>query len=148
MTAETLAPVVRLTRRLPGTPEQVFDAWTDPAKFRHWMAPGTLVVARAEADLRVGGRFELVMQGAQGDYPHHGTYRELDRPRRIVFTWISPATGSLPSVVTIELAPTFGGTDLTLTHEQLAPDRVADHRRGWDGIGDKLDAWLRDGMPV
>lgn len=137
------APVARLTRRLPGTLEQVFDAWTDPGKFRQWLAPGPMQVSRAEADVRVGGRFALTMKGDQGEYPHHGTYREVDRPRRLVFTWLSPATGNEPSLVTIELKPTFGGTDLTLTHEKLPPDKVADHQRGWDSIGEKLDAWLR-----
>ena len=34
MSSATLAPMARLTPRLPGTPEQVFDAWTDPRQFR------------------------------------------------------------------------------------------------------------------
>ena len=141
----TFSPAARITRRLPGTPEQIFDAWTDPRQFRVWMAPGGMVVSHATADLKVGGAYELVMRGDSGEIPHHGVYREIDRPRRLVFTWQSPFTGPEPSVVTIELKPTFGGTDLTLTHEKLPADQVEAHQRGWNSVGEKLEAWLGAG---
>lgn len=147
MNIATLAPVARVTRRLAATPEQVFDAWTDPQKFRHWMAPGDTHVSSARADLRVGGAFEVVMSNSTKDLPHHGVYLAIDRPHRVVFTWESHATGPEPSVVTLELKAVEGGTELTLTHEKLPADQIKGHTWGWTGIADNIETWLQAGAP-
>src|SRR5207245_9500003 len=36
---------------------------------------------------------------------HTGTYREIDRPHRLVFTWSSPATHFRDSIVTVTFQP-------------------------------------------
>src|SRR3954469_17050162 len=82
----TDAPVI-VQRVLPVTPDQAFDAWLEPAELRDWMGPLTDV----EVDARVGGRFRIVMgrdDADGGPIEHTGEYRELDRPNRIVFTWV------------------------------------------------------------
>ena len=55
-TSETIG--MRLTRELPATPEEVFDAYTDAEKQKIWYSildeePG---VVEIEVDLRVGGK--------------------------------------------------------------------------------------------
>ena len=37
---------VRVDRRLPATPEEVFDAWTDPATLQKFMVPHSVLRAR------------------------------------------------------------------------------------------------------
>ncbi len=135
---------LRIVRVLPASPEEVFDAWTDPRSLAVWMAPGSVRRSEVEADPRVGGRFRIVMKGPDSDHEHAGEYLVVDRPRRLVFTWISKATAGRPTTVTVELRPRGPGeTELVLTHEGL-PDEAAtaSHRSGWGDIVQKLGAEL------
>ena len=132
-------PVVRIVRRLPASPSEVFDAWIDVESLKQWMCPGTSRVSAAELDPRVGGRFRIVMSDERGDTEHTGEYRELRRPERLVFTWISKPTLDRETVVTIELRPVGKDTELTLTHERLPNDEARkSHQRGWASIAEKL----------
>ena len=136
------AAALRLVRVLQAPPEEVFDAWTDAASLAVWMAPGAVSRSVVELDARVGGRFRIVMKGPDCDHVHEGEYLVVERPRRLVFTWISAATGGLATTVTVELVPRGRGeTELTLTHEGL-PDEAAreQHGSGWGDILRKLGA--------
>ena len=139
------SPSVRVVRRLPARPEEVFDAWIDAESLRVWMCPGATHVASAEVDPRVGGKFRIVMRAAQGDVEHSGRYREIRRPERLVFTWASNNTGGRETLVTIELRPQGAETELTLTHEGLADeDARTRHRAGWTSIVEKLAGVLAE----
>jgi uncharacterized protein YndB with AHSA1/START domain len=129
-------------RALPYQPTAVFAAWTDPVRLARWMSP--FGRAEVEADLRVGGRFRIVMHGPDRAIEHTGEYREVDPPRRLVFTWCSPYTGSEASVVTVELRQVDDGTELTLTHAQLPADQVESHGGGWGSILDQLARHLAE----
>ena len=139
-----MSTTLRIVRVLPAPPEEVFDAWTDAGSLAAWMAPGSVRRAVVELDARVGGRFRIVMQGPDCDHPHEGEYLVVERPRRLVFTWISAATGGLATTVSVELAPHGRGeTELTLTHEGLPDEAAGDrHRSGWGDILRKLGASL------
>jgi len=54
---------------------------------------------------------------------HVGTYREIDRPRRLVFTWGIAEESSDENGVTIEIRATDAGCEFTLRHE-LDPKRA------------------------
>jgi uncharacterized protein YndB with AHSA1/START domain len=75
-----------------------------------------------------------------------GTYVEVDRPRKLVFTWNGPLTNNVNTLVTVELYPRGDETDLVLTHERLpTPAIVEGHTRGWGHILDHLaDAVSKD----
>jgi uncharacterized protein YndB with AHSA1/START domain len=61
-----------------------------------------------------------------------GTYVEVDRPCKLVFTWIGSLTNNVNTLVTVELYPRGDETDLVLTHERLpTPAIVEGHTRGW-----------------
>lgn len=140
---ESKDPVLRIVRRLPASPEEVFDAWIDVDSLREWMCPGTSHVSAAEVDPRVGGRFRIVMRNEAGDTAHSGEYRELRRPERLAFTWISEHTLDRETLVTVELRAVGEETELTLTHERLPDDDARrKHERGWTGIVEKLAARL------
>jgi len=130
---------LRLTRRLAASPEEVFDAWCDAALLRQWFQPGNISLPVIELDLRVGGAYRIVMRDEDDDYDHHGEYVEVERPRRLAFTWISPATKGETTLVTIELEPDGDGTALTLTHARLPGDEAAArHRGGWSNVLESL----------
>lgn len=134
------APRVRLERMLPSPIEDVFAAWTDPQAMAQWLSPTGR--AEVEADVRVGGRLRVVMVGDGRRIEHTGEYREVDPPRRLVFSWISPYTGGEPSLVTVRLtAESDTETHLVLVHEHLPADAVESHGGGWSGILDNLERY-------
>ena len=138
--AKTLEDVaVQLTRRLSAPPEEVFDAWCDAALLRQWFQPGNMALPVIELDLRVGGAYRIVMRDADGDYDHHGAYVAIERPSRLAFTWISPATKGETTLVTVTFEPDGDGTALTLTHERLPSEEAAgQHRGGWTNVLESL----------
>jgi uncharacterized protein YndB with AHSA1/START domain len=135
--------MIRLQRLLPASPQEVFDAWTDPESLRHWFCPGTVSLTGVELDVRVGGQFRIVMRDETKDLVHAGEYREVTPPQRLVFTWRSSATYNQETLVTIELHPKGNETELVLTHERL-PDASAagKHESGWRDAVRKLAVYL------
>ena len=119
--------------------EKLFAAWLDPETVRQFMAPGTSRVSKLDWAPKVGGDF-LVEMTDDDVVPHTGRFLEIDRPRRIVFTWNSPYAGK-NTQVTLDFAQTGDKALLTLTHERL-PTALAieQHTGGWKGIIEKLDA--------
>jgi uncharacterized protein YndB with AHSA1/START domain len=105
---------------------------------RLWMSPvGT---AEAEVDLRVGGSFRVVMKGEGRVIEHSGEYTVVEEPRRLAFTWSSPYTGPVPSLVTVELEPDGRyGTRLRLVHSQLPAAAADSHRTGWGAMLTRLE---------
>ena len=131
---------IEIQRRLDAPVDEVFRWWTDPKLLQEWMSPQGTV--EAEVDLRIGGALRIVMRGDGMEIEHHGTYMEIEPPRRLVFTWTSRFTGPHPSVVTIELEPDGGATRLHLIHRQLPEAATASHRGGWGAMLDRLEGRL------
>jgi uncharacterized protein YndB with AHSA1/START domain len=130
------AVVVRRTIAAP--PDVLFDAWLDPIALASWMRPGTVLTTTASVDARVGGRYEIIMTGATDVYPHRGVYRAIDRPRRLVFTWISPPTENRETLVTVDFIPRGDRTEVVVTHEQLPASAQPAHSNGWTGALERL----------
>jgi uncharacterized protein YndB with AHSA1/START domain len=81
-----------------------------------WMFPNGEII-RAEIDTRVGGSFSFVDLRNGEEIDHRREYLEIDRPRRLVFTWGVPKASPDFARVIIEIIPIETGSDLTLTHE-------------------------------
>jgi uncharacterized protein YndB with AHSA1/START domain len=137
---ETAGATVQLRRRVRASAEQVFDLWTKPDLMVRWMSPYPGAVdCKASSDLRPGGAFSLVMTSAESSREVSGTYVHIDRPRKLVFTWIGPLTNNVNTLVTVELTPRGDETDLVLTHERLPTSAIVEgHTRGWGHILDHL----------
>ncbi len=132
-------PRVVVERILPATPAEVFAAWLDRDTLREFIGPGDAGSADVEIDPRAGGRFRIIMWLEGRGIEHVGEYRVIDPPRRLVFTWRSPATENRPTLVTIECTPHEDGTRLVLVHEQLPSTEAAErHEKGWSVRIDKL----------
>jgi uncharacterized protein YndB with AHSA1/START domain len=128
-------PKVIVRREIAAPAQELFDAWLDPASLAVWMRPGGMPRATVKTDPRVGGSFEIVMHAESGPIPHTGTYKEIDRPRRLVFTWNSPAAKQIDSLVTVEFRPARGATEIVLTHEKLpSAESAGMHTKGWSDI--------------
>jgi len=136
--------VLRLTRHFDASPERVFDAWLDPATAGRWLfATPTGQMTRVQIDARVGGKF-LLIRREEDDVEHIGEYLEVDRPRRLVFTFKVPKYSAEMTKVSIDIVPDGTGCNLTLTHEGVLPEWSDRTRQGWTMILDNLDGQLHD----
>lgn len=74
-----------LTRELDAPRSLVYRAWADPELFKHWWGPHRTTNRYTSVDARVGGRFRLLMGGADGnEYAMNGAIVELQPEHRIV----------------------------------------------------------------
>jgi predicted dithiol-disulfide oxidoreductase (DUF899 family)/uncharacterized protein YndB with AHSA1/START domain len=136
------APSLSLKRALKAPAEKVFAAWTQPEALKRWFAPrSAMVVPLAQTDVRVGGRFRIVMRAPDGEeFRVGGTYKEIVAGRKLVFTWAWESTPERQSLVTVDITPTPGGCELTLTHELFVDEAARDrHRQGWSSSLERLD---------
>jgi uncharacterized protein YndB with AHSA1/START domain len=138
---ETAAEV---RRRLAAPPAKVFDAFADPALVSRWLTPGPDVsLTIVEFEFRVGGayRFTYHVPGREPMFVN-GTYRVIEPPSRIVFSWnIEPPDehAGVQSEVIITLTPQGPGTELVIRHLQLTqPGAAPRHAAGWSGALDQL----------
>lgn len=119
-------------RVLDATPEEVFQAWTEPDELASWLAGEGRVLRSA---LAVDGLLYIEMGFGGKAFPHYGRYLRVEPPRLLEFTWVSAGTKGLESVVTVTLAPEGRGTRLTLTHAGLPDDADGrGHEEGWGGF--------------
>lgn len=123
-----------ITRFLPVSREQVFDAWLDPEMLARFMRPGDMPESTVEVDPRVGGSFRIIMNHERPAGEHWGRYLVIERPSRLSFTWMSANTDRRETVVTVEFREKGKGTELTLTHSRLPTGRGDMHRKGWTAI--------------
>jgi len=120
----------------------VFRAWTDPEWTTRWFAPRGATCPHAETDVRVGGAFRLCIRSSDGkDHWAAGTYREVDRPTRLIFSWKWEFDDAPPEEMLIELefVERDGGTEMTLTQTRFGSEAGRDaHERGWTSAFDAL----------
>jgi uncharacterized protein YndB with AHSA1/START domain len=112
--------------RVAASPDTVFDYFTDPAKMAQWIGEATL-------DPRPGG---VCRVSPCGHATMLGEYVEIDRPRKVTFTWgweeVLFATPPQSTLVEVSLTPDGEDTIVRLAHRRLKPEAVAFHRVGWD----------------
>lgn len=122
---------ITVRRTIEASAEEIFDAWLDAESLAAWMQPGEVLRTTARTDARVGGDYEVVMHTPSERILHRGTYQVIERPRRLVFTWISPATEQRESLVRVELEPRGSATEVVVTHERLPEREATSHTEGW-----------------
>ncbi|MFN8421832.1 MAG: SRPBCC domain-containing protein [Phycisphaerae bacterium] len=133
-------PVVRVTRVIRAPRERVFDAWVRPELRRQWwIAGGKPALTTCELDARPGGRYCMKQRGGCTDeapdfeWEMEGQFVEVDRPRRLVFTWnVNHQPPVVDSRVTIDFNDVPGGTEIVLVHERLDTAALRDGTHdGW-----------------
>ena len=133
-------PDLTVTHRYAAAPERVFDAWLDPAiagKFLFATPTGTMI--KVEIDAKVGGRFNFTdRRPDMGDVEHVGAYLEIDRPRRLVFSFRVPKFSDQATTITLDFTPSGSGCEVTLTHQGVLDEYVKQTEQGWGMILDGL----------
>lgn len=120
-----------VTRTIPAPAEKVFDVWINPkSPGGPWFGGEKLIMNAA-----VDGLFYSLVKHEGRCWPHYGRFIEIDRPRRVSYTWVSEATKGLESVVTLDFRPQGDETEVTLTHSGLPDDEMGRrHKDGWTWI--------------
>ena len=136
-------------RRIVKAPrERVYKAWTTADDLRRWWGPGEFTTPEAEVDARPGGSYLLVMQPPAGDPMRLvGTYKEVQPPERLVYTWRWDTDWSdgHESLVTVEFIDKGDVTEVILNHDHFGPEGEDPYRDGWEGGLDKLETAVAHG---
>ena len=106
---------------IQATPEQVFDAYVQPA------VAASVIGGECTGDAQAGSDF------TQWNGYILGKHLELVRGERVVQEWTTTEwpKGAPPSRVELQLSGTGGGTELTMTHSSVPSEQAEDYRQGW-----------------
>ena len=125
---------VQVRHHFDASAERVFDAWLDPEKARQFLfATPAGEMVRVDIDARVGGKFNITERRDGEDAEHVGEYLEIERPRRLVFSFGDNVAFPVSRVV-IEIVADGSGCELTLTHERVLAEYEAQATEGWAGV--------------
>ena len=137
-------PTARVTRRINAAPERVFDAWLDPELLGRWMFGPNVreeEVLHLKVNPTIGGSFSFLVRRGEAEINHIGEYLEIDRPRRLVFTWgVRQDEGTEFSRMIVEVAPADGGSELKISQEMTPKwaDFVERAQGAWQRMADAL----------
>jgi uncharacterized protein YndB with AHSA1/START domain len=127
---------LRLTRVFDAPRQLVFRAWTDAEQMKRWFCPHEHWGLEVEVDPRVGGMYRIVMKDTDAKQDHivSGTFREVQAPERLVFTWQWESNPGFPeTLITVEFRDLAGKTELTFVHEGLPTAESRErHSHGWN----------------
>ncbi len=150
MTTDTAAPTatdtpeLRITRTLNAPQERVFAAWTDPAQLARWWGPKSFTLPAMEADIRPGGQWRACIRSPEGqDHWMGGTYKEIDPPERLVFSFAWEEPDALDTLITVTLKADGARTRLTFHQTPFRTTESRDsHMGGWTSCLERLDDFL------
>ncbi len=118
--------VVEVETRVEAPPHVVFGYFTEPELYARWQG------LSAELDPRPGGVYRVRMRSGLAV---RGEFVEVERPRRLVFTWGWEGDDSLPpgsSTVEVTFEPDGEATIVRLRHRGLPEEASAGlHEKGW-----------------
>ena len=140
--------------------EAVWQAWTNPEQLKQWWGPDNVSIPECEVDLRVGGRFYIVMEAgeAMGEFkgtkwPMDATFTVVESNSRLSYTakaWTEGAeeTTVIDQTTELVLSEENGKTKLNLTaaiHKVGLDAKMAVEGMQWgyNQQFDKLNTFLK-----
>ena len=110
--------VVKAEIEIEAPPERVFHSLTDPGELAAWWGSDDMYRTHDwQIDLREAGRWSVQTRATDGTQMSvHGTYIEIDPPRRLVYTWCPSWDDFAETTIEVDLQPTTGGTRVVVTH--------------------------------
>jgi len=123
--------------------ERVFAAFVDAEQLRSWWGPAGFTVPALEFRAVEETDYRIAMQPPDGDVFHiRGTFRAVEPPRRLGFTFIyeQPDPDDQETLVTLAFDSIDPGTRLTLDQGPFTTAaRLELHREGWTETLQRLE---------
>ena len=138
---------IRISRYFPESPQEVWQAWTDPKLVRSWFGsdPNGKVL-HASLDVRLGGTFEVTFRNSDDtQFTCAGTYKEIEKNQRLVFTWTWKDRPEVKELVTLVFQAEQTGTLMIFEHANIDAGTTHDYETGWKSTFDKLERTLSAG---
>ena len=131
---------ITISRTVAATPDRVFDAWTDVAQLARWWWP-QLASTTYDVDARAGGTYRIHSPAI--GITAWGEYTDVDRPRRLAFTWNwegegETDVGSVVDDVVVTFEPAGEGTLVTVAHTSVVHRDDGGAEQGWNDVMDRL----------
>ncbi|MGH9597140.1 MAG: SRPBCC family protein [Edaphobacter sp.] len=128
------SPSLVVSRTYPASIDRVFKAWTDANQLGQWFAPSDDYTTKAAVDLRIDHEYRFAITHKDGNvFTVFGTYRLIDSPNKLVYTWRWEGGPSADTLVTVDFTPEGDATKVTITHEQFVTTEDRDrHSDGWN----------------
>jgi uncharacterized protein YndB with AHSA1/START domain len=130
--ADTVVPIIRITRDFDATPSQLLRAHTDPELFARWIGPNGMDTRIVDWDATTGGRWRYVARRDGERYGFHGSFHEVTEDHIVqTFTF-----DGQPDGVALE----------TMWFENLGDGRARLHAQSLVDSFEGRDQWLASGM--
>jgi len=139
---------LRVERLIDASPEEVFDAYTDPEAQKIWYSildEGMIV--ENEVDLRVGGEW-VSKWGFTPDemFRETNVFEVVDRPHRLVSksSFNSPDGSTIETNVEVTFRAEGGKTLMTVVQSGFPAEEIRDFvaDTAWIGAFDRLNAYF------
>lgn len=139
---------LKVERLINASPEDVFDAYTNPEAQRVWFTIfNPEMIVEIEIDLRVGGK-SVITWGFSPDemYREANIFEVVDPPHRLVSksSYTSPDGSTLETVVEITFRAEAGKTLMTVVQSGFIDEGMRDFLadKAWIGAFDRLNAYF------
>ncbi|MFN3207769.1 SRPBCC family protein [Roseovarius sp.] len=141
------------TRTLKAPRALIWECWTTPEHIKHFFVPKPHGIESCEIDLRVGGRFNTVMNVDGQLMDNKGVYLEVVDQTRLVFTdtytegWAPVPDPFMTAILDLE-DDGQGGTIYTATARHRSPEAKKTHEDmgffdGWGTVATQLEEYAQ-----
>ena len=124
----------------------MFGAFSRADDLAEWWGPAGFTTPSLDYTPRVGDGYRIEMQPPDGaSFYLAGTFREVDPPHRLAFTfaWEEPDPDDVETLVELSFREAGEATELTLRQGDFKTEARRElHRNGWTDTFDKLERRL------
>jgi len=141
------------TRTINAPVSLVWECWTTPKHIKNFYVPKPHSIDECEIDLRVGGRFNTLMNVDGKQMANDGVYLEIEVGKRLVFTdtysegWKPAADPFMTAIIEFE-DDGNGATTYTATARHRTSDDRQTHEEmgffdGWGTVASQLEDYAK-----
>lgn len=87
ITADSMVPLIRITREFAAPPAKVFRAHTEPDLLVKWLGPRDLKMRVDTFDCRTGGSYRYVHTRGEDEFGFYGCFHQVRSPDLIIQTF-------------------------------------------------------------
>lgn len=141
-----------VTKVFDATPEELFDAWTDPKQVAQWYGPEGFADSDIHTfEVKEGGVYSLTMNAPDGTkHKLRGVFKEIDKPNKLVLTWQwengeanDGMDMGVETLVTVEFKALGDKTEMHFVHSGFTSEEIKEsHNKGWSSSFNKLEKLL------